>query len=127
MKRVASLVALLLAGLFTAGSCLGYQEANFDDIEGRKVHLRWQQVKDKGDQMIELFGEVNGGDQCRQLNVKVYLSNSKDGSHLSRLIGHIKDYTPDAYNRFSAKDVVYSDKKMEKYWIVDDIFLDCLN
>lgn len=135
MMLYRTFLTVSLFSLFFAATCHGYQEARFDNINGYAISLRWQQVQSGAigskapprPVMMELYGEVSNGKSCKQLNIEVYMMNTRDGSGISRLSTTVKDYNASYPSRLQAKDRVYGDENSKNYWKIDNIYTTCLN
>jgi len=115
MKKIAMFVFLAFVMTPADG------EADQFNIDGYNVTIGWKQQMDK----VTTWGGVTGGQKCKQLNLTIFLQNSKE-SRLAHLEAAIRNYNPSRTNRFKAADTVYQNIHNRKYWHVDEIYTNCL-
>ena len=88
---------------------------------GYNIDIFWKQSGDR----FKMWGDVEKGKSCKQLNLSIFFSNSKD-SGSAHLEAAINNYSSTSRGTYRAKDKVYVSKKYRKYWHVDSIYTDCL-
>jgi hypothetical protein len=90
-------------------------------IDGYSVAINWKQSGKK----MEVWGGVQKGRSCRQLNLSIFLQNSQDPG-LAHMEAAIKNYNANGRNSYEAYDTVYQNVHDRKYWHVDQVYVNCL-
>lgn len=114
------LLTIFVIGLILVNASISI--ANEFHVDGHLVNIMWKQKKDE----FKAWGGVEKGQRCKQLNISVYFTNSKD-SRSAHIEAAMKNYSPNFRNAFEGSDKIYVSSKYSKYWHVDSIYFKCLN
>ncbi|CAG36297.1 hypothetical protein [Desulfotalea psychrophila] len=119
MRGLLGITITLILTLGLATSSLAQQTDTFN-IDGRKVKVSYRQTGST----IKTKGFIKGGAPCKQLNVDIFLDNSKkeDTAHTETTIRHYKTKG----RSFSAESETYLHKKYRSGWYVSNIYLQCM-
>ena len=90
-------------------------------VDGYNITIKWKQSGKK----MSIWGNVERGRNCKQLNLSVFLQNSKDPG-LAHFEAAIKNYRSSGRNSYEAYDTVYQNIHDRKNWHVDQIYANCL-
>jgi hypothetical protein len=91
------------------------------NVDGFTVEVLW---KVRGEKLI-VWGDVEGGESCSQVNLHIYFANRKMSGGASIETNTPRNHSPGDRSPFQGEDDIYSrDNKLD--WFVDGIHLDCL-
>ncbi len=89
--------------------------------DGYEVEIYW---KLKGSNQMSIWGSIEGGEECKQLNLSIFLKNSKNQSR-AHIEVPIYKYKPNHRRNFSGKRKVCSKRKWKNNWFFDEVYFDC--
>ena len=114
---------LLLLVVFVISVFPVITSAETFNVNGYAIDVYWKQSKRK----MKVWGRVKGGKSCKQLNLSIWLLNSRtDGrAHVSATM---KKYnSKSSNNNYKAIDSSVSSKSTHKNrWHIDEIYTNCL-
>ena len=116
-------IMVFLAVVVAAAVAVPVFAKNTFNVDGKEVSVK---IDQRGNELTAA-GRVSGGEPCKQLNVEVYLDNSKESTK-ARVEAAIKNYKGASYTggqTFKASTTARVESS-EKYWHVSDIYLNCL-
>lgn len=91
------------------------------NVDGFTVEILWRV---KGEKLL-VWGDVEGGKSCSQINLHIYFANRKMDGGASVETNTPRRHEPDNRSPFQGEDDIYSrDNKYD--WFVEGIHLDCL-
>lgn len=90
--------------------------------DGRSIETHWKQKRKE----LRVWGAVQKGRDCKQLNLSIFLRNSSD-ARISHIETTISPYRSHTRNTFKGTDTVYAKKRDRKNWHIDEIYTNCLN
>ncbi len=117
-NRFASIIILIFLSLvFIASNCFAVDFKK----DGYVVRIYWKQKNND----FQVWGDVQSGMKCKQLNLSLFFANSKD-SGSAHVEAAIRNYTSGPPMRYKASDKVYINNRYRKNWHVDSIYTECL-
>jgi len=116
-KKTIPLTIAALAIAFTIATSSHAVEFNND---GRNIDIFWKQKDDE----LRAWGVVEDGRDCKQLNLSIFMRNSKD-AHIAHVETTIRPYRSHTRNTFKGTDTVYVDDDYRKNWHIDEIYTKC--
>jgi hypothetical protein len=90
---------------------------------GYVVDVFWKQKKNNS---LVVWGKVNEGKSCKQLNISISFDNTKKSTAIGWVETYIKNYSSKRGGTYNVTDDVFASKEMKKSWFVDSIYLKCL-
>lgn len=125
MKRKAfMLVNGVLIFFITVNYSYGMRRRNIAEFKkkGYDIEVFWEQKQDT----LKVWGEIDEGKKCNQLNLSIFFDNSKD-SGSGHVEAAITEYNPSRFNKFKASDKVYVNPSFKNHWHVSSIYINCLD
>jgi hypothetical protein len=117
IRKIFFIVIVTSLSLLAASIC----SAKKFTVDGFIVDVMWKVKREK----LVIWGDVEGGRTCRQINLDIYFANSKQvGS--CKVDTFTRDrHRPNSRSPFNGEGDVRN-RKDKNYWFVDRIYLNCL-